>query len=456
MLAEELRGQRIAILGAGREGQAVYHWLKSRLPDTALQFFVESSADPAFVEQLAAEDGILVGSLDSAPLNEFDVLLRSPGVSPYRPALKRAKESGVRIISPSTLWFATHPDAKTICITGTKGKSTTAALIAHMLRVCGAKVQLAGNIGLPLLACDDDDVDWWVIELSSYQLCDLQAQPDIGVLLNLSPEHLDWHGGVETYMQDKLRLAKLTSHGGLIANAADSVLRQKLAGDNEINWFNSSQGSCEGNRQSIGQDIWLNGRQFMDGDAALEVEMPASMPGKHNRSNVAAALTVVRKVGFRLDVGIASLTSYQSLPHRLQVLGEKEGVSWINDSIASTPVATAAALEALAGKSIVLLIGGLDRGLDWSTYLPDFLTHTPKAVIAMPDNGPAVIKKLKQLGLGCSSGLHVVESLDQAVESARRLTEPGDIVLLSPGAPSFPRFIDFHHRGNEFARLAGF
>lgn len=444
MLAEELRGQRIAILGAGREGQAVYRWLKTRLPDIALQLFVETPADPDFVEQMAAEDGLLVGSLDSAPLHEFDVLLRSPGVSSYRPALKRAKESGVRIISPSTLWFATHPDAKTICVTGTKGKSTTSALIAHMLRACGAKVQLAGNIGWPLLACDDNDVDWWVIELSSYQLCDLEAQPNIGVLLNLSPEHLDWHGGVETYMNDKLRLAALTAKSGLIANAADSVLLRMLAEDSAINWFNSGRG------------IWLDDRQFMDGDVALEVEMPANMPGKHNRSNVAAALTVVRKAGFALDTAIASLTSYQSLPHRLQVMGEKEGVSWINDSIASTPVATGAALEALAGKSIVLLIGGLDRGLDWSAYLPDFLTHTPKAIIAMPDNGPAVIKKLKQLGLDCSSGLHGVESLEQAVELARRLTEPGDIVLLSPGAPSFPRFNDFQHRGNEFARFAGF
>ncbi len=448
MLIQELRGQRIAILGAGREGQAAYHWLKDRLPDTALHLFVETPADPGFVKQLAPEDSLQEGSLDEAPLDSFDVLLRSPGISPYRPAMKRAKDAGVRMTSPSSLWFSDHPEAKTICITGTKGKSTTSALIAHMLRACGAKVQLAGNIGLPLLACDDGDVEWWVIELSSYQLSDLQARPDIGVLLNLSPEHLDWHRGVETYMEDKLRLTKLTARGGLVVNAADSLLLKRFAGDDEINWFNSSH--------VFGQGIWLAGHQFMDSDSALDIEMPANMPGRHNRSNVAAALTVVRKAGFELGSAVASLADYQSLPHRLQVLGESDGVSWINDSIASTPVATAAALEALAGKSVILLIGGLDRGLDWSSYLGDFLNHRPKAVIAMPDNGSTVIKLLQRLGLNCPSGLHEAESLETAVKMAHNMTERGDVVLLSPGAPSFPRFIDFQHRGNEFARLAGF
>ncbi len=444
MLPEDLNNQRIAILGAGREGQATYHWLKARLVGCRIQLFAETAVDTEFLAQLAAEDSLQVGRLDDARLEQFDVLIRSPGISLYRPALQQARVAGVRILSPSTLWFASNPDARTICVTGTKGKSTTSALIAHMLRACGARIQLAGNIGTALLSCETKDVDWWVIELSSYQLSDLEAQSAIGVLLNLSPEHLDWHGGVENYMRDKLRLAELTIKGGLIVNAADPLLQQKFSSDARVNWFNAQQG------------IWLNERQFMDGDLPLEVEMPVGMPGKHNRSNVAAALTAVRKAGFNIQVAIASLATYQSLPHRLQMLGQREEVSWINDSISSTPVATAAALEALAGRSIILLIGGLDRGVDWARYLPDFLAHPPKAVIAMPDNGPAVANKLQQLGLSCSSGLHSVQNLDQAVKLAGQLAVAGDTVLLSPGAPSFPRFIDFQHRGQEFARLADF
>ncbi|HKX57136.1 MAG TPA: UDP-N-acetylmuramoyl-L-alanine--D-glutamate ligase, partial [Xanthomonadales bacterium] len=395
MRVDQLRGKRIAILGAGREGQATYHWLKHQLGDCNLPVFAETPAEAEFVQSLLVGDSIQIGKLSEAPLEDFEVLLRSPGISPYRPELQRVQAAGAQITSPSSLWFASHPDAKTICVTGTKGKSTTSALTAHMLRACGQRVQLAGNIGMPLLACDDADVDWWVIELSSYQLSDLQARPTIGVLLNFSPEHLDWHGGLAGYRRDKLRLAGLTASGGLVINAADSVLSAEFSSLDSVSWFNSPQG------------IRTEDREFRDGESRLEVCMPDHMPGKHNRSNVAAALTAVRKAGFELAPAIASLSSYESLPHRLQVLGERQGVTWINDSIASTPVATSAALESLAGKSVVLLVGGLDRGLDWSIYLRDFHAHTPKALIAMPDNGPAVIKTLKQLGIVCRAGEHL-------------------------------------------------
>jgi UDP-N-acetylmuramoylalanine--D-glutamate ligase len=444
MRVDQLRGKRIAILGAGREGQATYHWLKRQLGDCNLFIFAETPADAEFQQNLSTGDSLQISKLGDVPLEDFEVLLRSPGISPYRAELQRAQAAGAQIISPSSLWFASHPLAKTICITGTKGKSTTSALTAHMLRACGQRVQLAGNIGKPLLACDDADVDWWVIELSSYQLSDLHARPTIGVLLNFSPEHLDWHGGLEGYRRDKLRLASLTVPGGLVINAADAALSAEFSKLGSVSWFNSPHG------------IRTEGGEFRDAGYSLEVCMPDNMPGRHNRANVAAALTAVRKAGFELAPAIASLSSYESLPHRLQVLGVKQGAVWINDSIASTPVATAAALESLAGKSVVLLVGGLDRGLDWSTYLPDFQVHTPKALIAMPDNGPAVINTLQQLGIVCRAGEHLAPDLEQAVSLAQSLSEPGDVVLLSPGAPSFPRFVDFQHRGQEFARLAGF
>jgi UDP-N-acetylmuramoylalanine--D-glutamate ligase len=228
-----------------------------------------------------------------------------------------------------------------------------------------------------------------------------------------------------------------------VINAADHTLFAEFRKDPTVTWFNSPPG------------IWIDGQDFRDGKALLPITMPEHMPGKHNRSNVAAALTAVRKAGFELDAAISSLSSYQSLPHRLQVLGQQEGVTWINDSIASTPVATAAALESLAGKSVILLIGGLDRGLDWSSYVADFMANTPKALIALPDNGPAVAESLKHLGLSFRAGQYSAENLQQAVTLAQSLAEPGDIVLLSPGAPSFPHFTDFQHRGREFARLAG-
>ena len=180
------------------------------------------------------------------------------------------------------------------------------------------------------------------------------------------------------------------------------------------------------------------------------------MPGRHNRSNVCAALTVVQAIAGNLDRAIGSLASYASLPHRLQVLGTRKGVTWINDSISSTPVARAAALEALAGKPLILLVGGLDRGLDWAPYLPAIRAGLPEAIIGMPNNGPTVLNLLREFGLHCPRGLHEARDLEHAVELCRELMSAGDTVLLSPGAPSFPQFRDFQHRGNEFGRLAGF
>ena len=155
----------------------------------------------------------------------------------------------------------------------------------------------------------------------------------------------------------------------------------------------------------------------------------------------------------RAAPGIASFTS---LPHRLQVLGDRDGITFVNDSIATTPVATVAALDALHDQNVILLVGGFDRGLDWAPYLPAFLRTPPKAVISLPTNGPRIIASMQQGSLAPLSGFHDAPDLQAAVALARQLACAGDTVLLSPGAPSFPHFADFRDRGQTFARLCGF
>jgi UDP-N-acetylmuramoylalanine--D-glutamate ligase len=209
----EFETGRVAILGVGREGQAAWRYLHTRHPAMQLTLVAETEPDRDFMEQLTERDRLWTGPLAEAGLEDFDILIRSPGISIYRNSIQRASAAGANITTPSNLWFEAHAEQNTICITGTKGKSTTSALLAHMLESCGYRVGLAGNIGLPLLACDHRGVDWWVIELSSYQLADLEADPAISVVLNLSPEHLDWHGNAQNYRDDKLRLVKLTEIG---------------------------------------------------------------------------------------------------------------------------------------------------------------------------------------------------------------------------------------------------
>jgi UDP-N-acetylmuramoylalanine--D-glutamate ligase len=436
--------QKIAILGTGREGRAAWRYLRGLFPDQALTLCSETPTGDDFLRQLTTHDRLVTAPLDGAFLRDFELLIRSPGVSLYRPELQLAAAAGVRITSPSNLWFAVHPGAKTICITGTKGKSTTSALLAHVLRASGQRVQLAGNIGLPLLDCPDRHRDWWVIELSSHQTADLEARPTISVILNLSPEHLDWHGSEEIYLEDKLRLAGLAGNAPLIVNAADAVLSARFEGRGGITWFNEPQG------------LRVSGDGIVDGERALPLIMPSALPGRHNLSNAAAVLAVSKLIGLELDAAARAVKGFRGLPHRLQPAGELGGVRYINDSISSTPVATAAALESLHGHDVTLIIGGLDRGLDWTPYTKVFADHAPRAVIAIPDNGPAIVEVLKQAGIAPDMGLHSTDGLDAAVALAGQLTRPGGVVLLSPGAPSFPQFSDFRDRGRQFTRLCGF
>ncbi len=444
MKRADLIDRKVGILGLGREGQAAREYLRSVVPELGLTLICESQPDRAIAAQLGEKDRLITGPLSAARLEQFDLLIRSPGISPYRSSLQAARNAGVEITTPSNLWFSTHPDEKTICISGTKGKSTTSALIAHVLRCCGYRVRLAGNIGQPLLSCNDQDVDWWVIELSSFQLTDLNAKPSMAVMLNLSEDHLDWHGSEQVYRRDKLRLLELAAGSSLIVNAADPVLVDALSARTDISWFNSAAG------------IHVEGSLILDGEELLPLSVPAELPGAHNLANIAAALSVVRMIGADVLKAVRGIDSFQSLPHRLQLVGERDGVRFINDSIASSPVATAAALKAMSGHPVTLIVGGLDRGLDWTPYMKAFESSMPQAVIAIPDNGPRIIEALKKANLQAEHGFHVAVTLAKAVELAGEITASGGVVLLSPGAPSFGQFVDYRDRGRQFARLCGF
>lgn len=444
MRQSDLAGCKVGILGLGREGQAAREYLRSVCPGLELALICESPPDEEFTQQLVDKDRLITGPLSQAQLERFDMLVRSPGISPYRRSIRAAINAGVEITTPSNLWFLAHSGEKTICITGTKGKSTTSALLAHALEVCGFRVRLAGNIGRPLLCCDADDVDWWVIELSSYQLADLDAKPSVAVILNLSEDHLDWHGNEQVYRRDKLKLVGLAGDSPVIANAADPVLAETLSGRTDIIWFNSDSG------------IHVDGSYILDGEEVLPLSVPQELPGVHNLANIAAALAVCKTIGADVAGAARGIASFQSLPHRLQLVGERDGVRFVNDSIASTPVATAAALEAMAGRPVTLIVGGLDRGLDWTPYMRVFESGMPQAVIAIPDNGPKIIETLRKAGLQAVDGFHEVPGLGEAIELAEEITEAGGVVLLSPGAPSFPQFRDYRERGLLFARICGF
>lgn len=453
MRFDELENSRVGIIGAGREGRSVWRQFRRRFPHKPLFLFSESAVDEAFLQQLdPSVDSVKTGPLDVAELAQFDVLVRSAGVSIYRDELAGLRSKGVRFTTASSLWFAENPEAKTICISGTLGKSTTAKLTAHLLNHAGVRACLAGNIGKPMLDCDSEGVDWWVIELSSFQISDLEAKPDIAVLLNVSEDHLDWHRGFENYRADKLRLAELARDGRVIANFSDKVLNQSLMGSPAVTWFNVRT------QWEAGKDYVFRISEMSGGPGIAYDQLfgAVSLPGEHNMQNLAAAMTVVDTLGLKVPSMHDALFTFTALPHRLQTIGVKSGVRYVDDSISTTPVSVMAALAAMGDNGVVLLLGGMDRGLDWSGFAANLVSRAPHAIITLPDNGPRISATLEAAGVRPAGGIHPARDLEEAVALAEKLVPANGCILLSPGAPSFPHFRDFEDRGDRFRTYSGF
>ena len=445
----QLRGRRVALWGWGREGRAAWRALRGRGIDPLALFCNETEAAEAF----ALDPGLRIEPAATAQrLSAYDVVVKSPGISPYKPEAQAAIAAGTRFVGGTALWFGEHAGADgvvadAVCVTGTKGKSTTTALLAHLLRASGARTALAGNIGMPLLELLDEAAQYWAIELSSYQtgdVADSGARPKVAVALNIFPEHLDWHGSHERYVADKLRLLTDARPRIAVLNAADPRLSALRLADSEVRWFNREDG------WHLREDALHRGADFVLDTAALP------LPGRHNRGNLCAVLTAIEALGLDAAALAPAAATFQPLPHRLQVLGRRDGIAWVNDSISTTPHATLAALDVYRDQRVVVLVGGHDRGVDWKGFADAMRERAPAAIVTMGANGPRIHELLAPIAAEGAFALSAAADLEQAVANARATLQGGGVVLLSPGAPSFGAYRDYTERGRHFARLAGF
>jgi len=441
----ELEGKKVAIWGYGREGRASLAALRWRLPRQSITVFC-SDGEAATLRGM--EDPNLVietAPVDGEKLAAFDVVIKSPGISPYTSPVVDAALHGTRFIGGTGLWFAENPSEHTVCVTGTKGKSTVTALIAHLLRASGKRTALAGNIGLPLLELLDVDPppQYWAIELSSYQT--REAKPEVAVVLNFFPEHLDWHGTEQRYFDDKVALITEGAPRVAVLNGGEPRLASlPLPPDVKAIWFNEEDGW-----HLRGSDLYRGRRLVMD-------TRSLPLPGRHNRLNLCAALAAIEGLGLDASAMALHALSFKPLPHRLQVLGSRDGIEFINDSISTTPHASLAALDCHRGRRIAILVGGYDRGVDWGVFAERMVTNPPKAVITMGQNGPQIYERLKQIAATKRFALAEATEMEDALRVGRELLENEGVIMLSPGAPSFPRYQDYVERGRHFAKLAGF
>jgi UDP-N-acetylmuramoyl-L-alanine---L-glutamate ligase len=457
---ESFRIHRTAIWGFGREGQAALKAIRERYPEKIIALIIspEEAEQWDFTTDPYLE--VITSEASAGLLGQYGTIIKSPGISPYSTSCDWARFRGTRIISGTSIWFADNPHAKTICITGTKGKSTVSALVAHLLRAAGQLTALCGNIGVPLLELADANPapDWWVIEMSSYQTADFMGVPAVACVLNLFPEHIPWHGSEERYYQDKIKILANGKADVAVLNGDDERLVAMTQFVDRGYYFNTS-------------DSWhVKGEGV---DAAIyfaEVRMlpikDLRLKGRHNAQNVCAALMILQAAGFDAKALAKHVRSFHGLPHRLQHLGARGGFEFIDDSISTTPHASIAALESMEGPSTIL-VGGFDRGLGWDAFVDYVQAHPVHAVIASGANAEkiqdAFAKRMRivaphadQAPAPGSVAFAKLDTLDAAVDLAMRVTPRGGNILLSPGAPSFDQYQSYAERGRAFATLTGF
>lgn len=450
MRFSQLDGLTIGVWGAGVETRSFGRQLAARLPRARIAVLVREERldaraqreETLHVPELPAQ-AIIGPERAVEALRYCDVLVRSPGVSIHRPELRALAARGVPIVTPTGLWIEEREGFNIIGVTATKGKSTTASLIAHLVAKAGRPVQLAGNIGRPALdLLDTDERELAVIELSSYQIADLTIGPEVAMASNLYPEHLVWHLTMDAYRNEKLRVLSLPGVRRCVLNAtSEEVMRAPRAT----------------------ADVWTFGRPpgwHVNAEGAVahgdgEVRVPSGqlpLPGRHNALNVCGAATALEALGIAVPTLAQALADFEPLAHRLQVVHETDGVIWVDDSISTEPYAARAAIDSFPDRRVVLIAGGYDRGQDYGE-LGRLLAERGASVLGLPTTGARLIEASRAAGVPPDRA-QLMDDLPAAVAAARAVATPGTVVLLSPAAPSFTTHASYEVRGDHFRDLA--
>jgi UDP-N-acetylmuramoyl-L-alanine---L-glutamate ligase len=439
----DLAGARVGVWGMGREGHA------------NLRKLLAMGVEPVLVDDHPRDEGegrpvLATGDGGLAALERCDVVVKTPGLSRYRPEVAHLTGLGIPVAGGLGLWLADAAEVdlrRVVCVTGTKGKSTTVSVIGHLLTGLGYRSLVGGNIGVvpydpagPGEPGGRVQPDYWAIEVSSYQATDLSCAPPVVAVTSLHPDHLDWHGGAEQYYRDKLSLCSQPGAELTVANGDSDLLAERAA--------------------MLGPRVeWVRAGDDPDADW-ME---PLGLLGGHNRRNALIArrcLAALGVPGARDDARLrAAATGYQHLPSRLAPIGTISGVTFVDDSLSTNVLPTLAALDALPGRRVALIVGGHDRGIDYAPLATGVLARdAPTLVLTLPDSGPRIRAEIERAAAArppgpsaAFAGVTDCPGLEAAVEAGFAWARPDGVVLLSPAAPSFGRFRDYRDRSEAFA-----
>jgi UDP-N-acetylmuramoylalanine--D-glutamate ligase len=440
----DLAGKSVAIVGMARSGMAAAEFLWKRgvrvilsdsRPATALEPEIRSLNERHIQYEAGSHS---LGLFDSV-----DLIVVSPGVPLSLPVLRQAAQHGKAIVSEIEL-ASRYLRGKVIAITGTNGKTTTTALTGEILRTAGFPVQVGGNIGTPLISLVESSTEhtWSVVELSSFQLEAVPTfRPDIAVILNITPDHLDRYASFEAYTRAKLNIFENQIDSDFaVLNHEDPNL-QRASGEirSQVFWFSGSH--------KLKRGAWAMEAQivFESGQGSEPVMTCSEIPlkGRHNVENVAAAITAARLAGVPSRAVAEGVRNFRAVEHRLEPVAEIDGVSFFNDSKATNVDAAIKALEAFES-GVILILGGRDKGGDF-TALSRLLRERAKSAILLGEASNKIRMQLEG-----TVPLTQAADMDHAVKLAFQQAAPGNTVLLAPACASFDMFQNYEHRGREF------
>lgn len=432
--------ERRAVLGLGITGCSVARWWRRQgYPFIALDTRPEM-ADSLIARQAAGPDTPLYfGDIDLTVVEGLTELVVSPGIALDHPLVAHAVAHGVRVLGDIDL-FVASASAPVVGITGSNGKSTVTAMLAAMIESCGKRVAAGGNLGTPALDLLASDAEFFVLELSSFQLeRSEQLNLAAATVLNISPDHLDRHGSLPQYHQAKHRIFR--GARAIVANRSDALTLPMVTDDSRRYLWVPSE-----------PDLGELGIRVVDGSPSIVRGLEPllaldriALRGRHNYNNALAALAL----GIALDLPVPDLLSglmtFPGLPHRCELVLEQGGVSWINDSKATNVASVRSALAGLGGQqNVVLIAGGVGKEQEFDALQPEVEQHC-RRVLTLGEAARDI-----ELALAARTPVQRVSSLEEAVLRAQALAQPGDVVLLSPACASFDMFDSFEARGDRF------
>lgn len=425
-LIDFFKDKNILILGLGREGKATLGFIRKHYPDMHLTV---ADRNPVRVDD--SNITLICGENYLDCINDFDIVMQSPGIS-----LRDVVIDADTTVTGEMDLFLRFVPCKKIGITGTKGKTTTTTLIYRMLQAGGVPSMIMGNIGTPVFeSLDEIEGKIAVIEMSCHQLEFSHASPDVAVFTNAFPEHLDHYNGFEGYIGAKLNIVRYQSEDNLFISSADQPLETVVG---RLDFVRSRM-------------VRVSCKDYEKDEFFRKLTMlTEALPGEHQWQDIFFAAAAVREFGVSDEAIEKAVREFGGIEHRLEKIAVKNGISFYDDAIATIPYAVIGNVKAL-GNVGTLIIGGMDRGLDYSDFVIELMSAPIDNLLCMPETGYNIARELEEKG--CKLNIVRCETLEDAVAKSFELTASGKACLLSPAAASYNRYRNFEEKGNAFKKL---